>query len=146
MIVIPGMIAIFCLTLTSAFLVYLGEITMAATPLLFMIFAIVVMKYEPWSMKRQLRKSPFNGQEIVVIITDDSFQIKSTLATSSFTWELFTKVVVFKDGILFFQGPINCFWMPYSGLLDGNREQLQSFIRTHLPVNTIVEQIASCNH
>ncbi len=113
---------------------------MGIIPILFVTVAVTAIAYEPWSIKRQLRKSPFKGEEIEVSITDESFDLRSSLAITSLKWGIFTKVVRFEDGVLLFQSPHVFFWMPYSGLRTGTSQQLEELVRKHVPANKFVEQ------
>jgi hypothetical protein len=139
---IPGALAGICLLITSIFLIYSREIVMGVIPILFVLIAVSAMAYEPWSIKRKLRKSPFKGQEVEVSITDESFDFSSSLATISLKWRVFTKVVCFKDGILLFQGLHIFSWIPYACLRTGSNQQLEELVRKHVPPNK-VEQAAS---
>lgn len=142
-VIIPGAIAGVCLMISSCFLIYSREIVMGIIPILFVMVAVTAMAYEPWSIKRALRKSPFKGDEIDVSFTDNSFDLRSSLAITSLKWGIFTKVVRFEDGLLLFQSPHVFFWIPYSGLRTGSSQQLEELVRKHIPVNKFVEQVVA---
>ena len=136
---IPGALAGLCLIITSIFLLYSREIVMGIIPILFVSVAVMAMAYEPWSIKRQLRKSPFKGEEIEVSVSEESVDLSSSLAKTSLKWGIFTKVVRFEDGFLLFQSAHVFFWMPYSGLRAGNIQQLEELVRRHIPEHKFVE-------
>jgi len=144
-VIIPGALAGLCLTITSIFLIHSREIVMGIIPILFVSIAVIAMVYERWSLKRQIRKLPFKGDEIEVRVSDESFDLSSSLAKTSLKWGVFTKVVHFEDGILLFESPRAYFWMPYSGLRAGNIQQLEELLRKHIPEQKFVERRVAPN-
>lgn len=133
---IPGVLAGLCLMGTSIYLLCSREIVMGMIPILFVAIAAIGMACEPGSIKRRMRKSPLMGETFEVNISEESFDLSSSLARTSLKWDLFTKVVHFKDGLLLFQNPSGFIWLPYSGLRTGNIQQLEELVQRHVPEHT----------
>ena len=138
-VIVPGVIAVVFLMLASIFLIYSGEAGMGITPILFMAVAVSALMYEPWSIKRQMRKSPFNDQKIELKFSEESFEAISPIAKSSLKWRLFTKVAHFSDAVLLFQGPQEFNWIPYDTLIAGSADQLEDLLRRKITEHQIVE-------
>jgi len=71
-------------------------------------------KLDQPSICRRFRKSPFYGINVRYTFTEERIEVVHEKSEIKMDWSVFTRLVVFKDGLLAFQGDGVSHWIPES--------------------------------
>jgi hypothetical protein len=84
-------------------------------------------------MKRKFRRSPFYDCEATVQLSEKACTILTVKSRTELGWGAFTETVCFDDGFLVFIGPAEFWWLPKKALSEGNLNEVEAILRTHVP-------------
>lgn len=90
-------------------------------------------KIDDFFARRSFLKSPHCNIRQTMRFTDHGLYSSSEVQEGTLKWTAFSRAVIFKDGILIFQGPKLAHWIPDSGLEDSaDSAKLRSLVKSKL--------------
>lgn len=128
-IVIPGLFGLLFILPITVLLFRWREYGMAIPLTGFFFVVIFSGAWESWTLRRKIRNSPFNNDELTFTLTEDAFGIASDRGEANLNWTAFTEVMHFDDGFLLFQGPLNFNWLPLSAFTQGTAKEMDNLLR-----------------
>lgn len=75
-------------------------------------------KIDHYILRRNIKKSPYRNDDLVLTFTGDGLHTKSEMIDMKLSWSAFTKVKAVKGGFLLFQGPKFYNWLPDENISD----------------------------
>jgi hypothetical protein len=84
-------------------------------------------------LTRRLRKSPFYGDELKIIVSQEGVAVDTQRSQTSLKWSAFTRARRFASGFLLFTGPTAFHWWPDSALAEGTLTEVTSLLRQNVP-------------
>lgn len=85
--------------------------------LAFGLAAVFPTKIDDLLAAYNMRKSPYNGEDLNIFISDLGYHAVSELQDVTLKWGSFTHWVRFDDGALIYRGPKSFHWLPQSSLI-----------------------------
>lgn len=67
---------------------------------------------DSWLASNRFKKSPYYNDDLTVELSEEGFNSAGGNNKINLTWDAFTKARRFPDGLLLFQGPYVCNWLP----------------------------------
>ena len=88
---------------------------------------------DAWIIRRRFRKSPYHNEDLTYELADSGVHVVGKQQDVRFTWELFTKSLRFRDGLLLFQGPHLFTWLPDAAIAaDSSVDEAREMVRRHV--------------
>lgn len=98
-------------------------------------FAVLILfspQFDTWLTIRNYRRSPFQNERLRVCLGEDAYAVTGSISNTKLSWDAFTRVVPFEDGLLLFQGPGLFNWLPYSALTSGTPEEVVALVSSRV--------------
>ncbi len=83
-------------------------------------------------LKRRLRKSPFYGDEINIIVSEEGMSFETPRSKTSLKWSAFTYARRGAHGFLAFTDPKAAHWLPDSSLTSGVPAEVELLLRKNI--------------
>lgn len=83
-------------------------------------------------LKRRLRKSPFYGDELKILISQDGVAVNTPRSQTSLKWSAFTRARRLASGFLLFTEPTTFHWWPDAALAQGTLEEVANLLRQNV--------------
>lgn len=98
-------------------LLFLNEANLGKTVLYWVAGGLVGMyclgaPLDEWWVRRRFRASPYHNDDIEFTLSADGAHAKGRDSELTLGWSAFTAARICKDGLLLFQGPNVCNWLP----------------------------------
>lgn len=85
-----------------------------------------------WLVRRRFRRSPFYNEPITFALSDGGAHAVGRDSDTRIGWATFTRARRFEDGLLLFQGPGVCNWLPDSAADAATVAAAQALVRAHI--------------
>lgn len=103
------------------------------------IFMFFPHKIDDFLAQRNFRKSPHYNTQQMILLSDGGLYSKSEVQESTLKWTAFSRAVIFRDGVLMFQGPKTVHWLP-DRAFERERDalDLRKLVESKLPTNQAI--------
>jgi hypothetical protein len=92
-------------------------VVVATTLCSFLLLLVLGPRIDYFFLKRQLKKSPFCGDEIRIEVSDEGVAVNTARSQTALQWSAFTKARRLNSGFLLFTGPTQFYWWPDAALV-----------------------------
>ena len=98
--------------------------------LLFSVLILASPQLDRWLTIRNFRRSPFQNETLRISLGEDAYVVAGSISSTHLSWDAFTRAVQFEDGMLLFQGPGLCNWLPFSRITRGTPAEVAERVST----------------
>lgn len=85
-------------------------------------------------LERKLRKSPFYGRRLRIMVSDEGVCVAAASSRTTFTWLAFKRARRVASGYLLFTGPTAFQWWPDKALASGTQAEVAQLLRRNVGV------------
>lgn len=85
-----------------------------------------------WLLRRRFRRSPYHDDPITFSLSEGGAHAVGRDSDIRIGWATFTRARRFEDGLLLFQGPGVCNWLPDSAADAATVTAAQALVRAHI--------------
>jgi hypothetical protein len=83
-------------------------------------------------LKRRLRKSPFYGDEINILVSEEGMSFETPRSQTNLKWAAFSYARRVAHGFLAFTDPKVAHWLPDSALASGTPAEVELLLRENI--------------
>lgn len=98
----------------------------------FLLLLVQGPRIDYFFLKRRLRKSPFYGDELKILISQEGVAVNTPRSQTSLKWSAFTRARRLASGFLLFTEPTVFHWWPDSALAQGTLAEVTTLLRQNV--------------
>lgn len=105
----------------------------AIVPGVFLVLLFLGPRIDYFVLKRRLRKSPFYGEELKIVLSQDGVIVDTAKSQTSLKWSAYSRARRLATGFLIFTEPTVFQWLPDSALAQGSLTDVTDLLRRSIP-------------